>query len=122
MEAADAFVFVMAEYNYGFTAPFKNAIDYLHEEWAHKPVGFVSYGGVAAGTRAVQMAKLVVGALRMVPVGAAVSIPFVRQFLNDDGQVAPNETMEQAATDMLNELLPLEAALRPLRAPVDSAA
>ena len=49
VEAADAFVFVMPEYNYGFTAPLKNAIDYLHAEWAYKPVGLVSYGGVAAG-------------------------------------------------------------------------
>src|SRR5581483_12264670 len=55
VDAADAFVFVMPEYNYGFNAPLKNAIDYLHHEWQYKPVGFVSYGGVAAGTRAVQM-------------------------------------------------------------------
>jgi NAD(P)H-dependent FMN reductase len=57
VDSADAFVFVTPEYNYGLTAPLKNAIDYLHFEWQHKPVGFVSYGGVAAGTRAVQMLK-----------------------------------------------------------------
>ena len=32
----DAFVFVMPEYNYGFNAAIKNAIDYLHVEWQHK--------------------------------------------------------------------------------------
>jgi NAD(P)H-dependent FMN reductase len=42
VDAADAFVFVTPEYNYGFTAPLKNAIDFLHFEWQHKPVGFVS--------------------------------------------------------------------------------
>src|SRR6185437_13398474 len=47
VDAADAFVFVMPEYNYTFTAPLKNAIDYLHTEWAYKPVGFVSYGGIS---------------------------------------------------------------------------
>jgi NAD(P)H-dependent FMN reductase len=41
--AADAFVFVMPEYNFAMTAPLKNAIDYLYNEWAYKPVGFVSY-------------------------------------------------------------------------------
>ena len=51
---ADAFVFVTPEYNYGYSAALKNAIDYLHHEWADKAVGFLSYGGVAAGTRAVQ--------------------------------------------------------------------
>ena len=39
----------MPEYNFGINAPLKNAIDYLHSEWQDKPVGFVSYGGVAAG-------------------------------------------------------------------------
>src|SRR5579884_3827491 len=76
VESADAFVFVMPEYNYGITAPLKNAIDYLHQEWQYKPVGFVSYGGVSAGTRAVQMIKQVVTTLKMIPVSEAVSIPF----------------------------------------------
>lgn len=31
----------MPEYNYGYNAELKNAIDYLHEEWAYKPVGLV---------------------------------------------------------------------------------
>src|SRR5699024_11872745 len=66
--SSDLFVFVMPEYNYGYNAPLKNAIDYLHNEWHYKPVGFVSYGGVSAGTRAVQMVKQVVTTLRMTPV------------------------------------------------------
>jgi len=56
----DAFAVVMPEYNFGFNAELKNAIDYLHNEWKYKPIGFVSYGGVSAGTRAVQMLKQVV--------------------------------------------------------------
>ena len=60
VDAADAFVFVTPEYNHSYNAPLKNAIDYLHQEWEYKPVGFVSYGGVAAGTRAVQALKQVV--------------------------------------------------------------
>ena len=82
VDAADAFVFVMPEYNYGLTAPLKNAIDFLHQEWAYKPVGLVSYGGVSAGTRAAQMVKQVVTTLRMTPVLEAVSIPFVAQFVD----------------------------------------
>jgi NAD(P)H-dependent FMN reductase len=74
IDACDAFVFVLPEYNHGITAPLKNAIDYLHEEWAYKPVGLVSYGGVAGGTRAAQMVKQVVLAVRMVPVFETVPI------------------------------------------------
>ena len=113
--AADAFVFVMPEYNYGFTAPLKNAIDYLHHEWHYKPVGFVSYGGVAAGTRAVQMIKLVVTALKMVPLFEAVNIPFVAQKLDDQRRLQANDVMEDAARAMLAELARVEQALRPLR-------
>jgi NAD(P)H-dependent FMN reductase len=115
VEASDAFVLVAGEYNHGYPAPLKNALDYLHHEWRYKPVGFVSYGGVAAGTRAVQQLKQVVTALRMLPLFEAVNIPFYRQFLDDEDQVQANEVMEQAAIAMLDELARTAAALRPLR-------
>jgi NAD(P)H-dependent FMN reductase len=114
VSSADAFVLVMPEYNHGYTAPLKNAIDFLHEEWHHKPIGFVSYGGVAAGARAVQALKPVVTVLAMAPTVVAVNIPFVRQFVEDE-RFAPSDGMEQSATRMLNELAQLESALRPLR-------
>src|SRR5450755_1366887 len=115
VDSADAVVMVTAEYNYGYPAALKNAIDYLHHEWRYKPVGFVSYGGVAAGTRAVQQLKQVVGALQLFPVASAVNIPFVTQFLDDDRVVQANDVMIQAATAMLDELLVVEAALTSLR-------
>jgi NAD(P)H-dependent FMN reductase len=121
VQHADAFVFVTPEYNHGMSAPLKNAIDYLHVEWQHKPVGFVSYGGVAAGTRAVEQTKQVVTALRMVPVAEAVTIPFFQQFLDDDGAVRANAPMEEGATAMLDALARAEEALRPLRAAVAGA-
>jgi NAD(P)H-dependent FMN reductase len=119
---SDAFVIITPEYNYGYPAPLKNAIDYLQREWTDKPVGFVSYGGVSAGTRAVQQLKQVVTTLRMVPVVEAVSIPFHPQFIGEDGRVQANEIMEHAATAMLDELVRLEGALRPLREPLGRAA
>jgi NAD(P)H-dependent FMN reductase len=115
VEAADAFIFVMPEYNYGMVAPLKNAIDYLHQEWQYKPVGFVSYGGVSAGTRAAQMTKQVITTLKMVPLSEAVSIPFVQQFIGEDGAVHANDVMEAAATAMLDELERWAAALQRLR-------
>jgi NAD(P)H-dependent FMN reductase len=115
VSAADAFVFITPEYNYGFTAPLKNAIDYLHNEWRYKPVGFVSYGGVAGGTRAVQMLKQILTTLKMTPVFEAVTVPFVAQFIDDDGEFVPNETIEQAVKPMLDELLRVSGALAGLR-------
>lgn len=121
IERADAFIFVVPEYNYGFNAAIKNAIDYLNAEWQHKPVGFVSYGGVAAGTRAVQMLKQVITTLKMVPMFDAVNIPFVQQFLDEERRLQPNDIMEGAATAMLDELVRWTVSLRSLRDPAAQA-
>src|SRR3954465_1854757 len=53
----DAVVWILPEYNHSYTAPVKNAIDYLVKEWAYKPVGLVSYGGISGGLRAAQAIK-----------------------------------------------------------------
>jgi NAD(P)H-dependent FMN reductase len=118
IERGDAFVLVHPEYNHSYNAALKNALDYLHAEWNHKPVGFVSYGGVSAGTRAMTALKPVVAALRMTPVLEAVNIPFVARFVDDEGRFVPNEILGSAAEGMLVELARLEEALRALRLPV----
>jgi len=115
VDRGDAFVIVHPEYNHSYNAAIKNALDYLHVEWNYKPVGFVSYGGVSAGVRAMTALKPVVAALRMTPVVEAVNIPFVGQFIDDEGRFVPNEQLEMGATGMLAELAKLETALRPLR-------
>jgi NAD(P)H-dependent FMN reductase len=115
VEAADAFVLVTPEYNHGYPATLKNAIDFLHMEWQYKPVGIVSYGGVAAGTRATQQLKQVVGALKMTAVPESVNIPFFQQFIDDQGAVQPNDVMVTAAQQMLDELQRVGRALRVLR-------
>jgi NAD(P)H-dependent FMN reductase len=116
VDRADAVVFVTPEYNYGYPAALKNAIDFLHREWRDKPAGFVSYGGVAAGTRAVQQLKQVVTTLRMTPVFDSVNIPFHAQLIKD-GKFEATDLLNQAADTMLDELLRVEAALHQLRAP-----
>jgi NAD(P)H-dependent FMN reductase len=114
---ADAFVFVMPEYNYGYNAELKNAIDYLHTEWQYKPVGLVSYGGVAAGARAAQMIKQVVTTLKMTPLFEAVPIPFVHQFMDEEENFTPNDVMVASAKLMFDELVRVSDVLRPLREP-----
>ncbi len=116
VDAADAFVFVMPEYNFTFTAPLKNAIDYLHGEWAYKPVGFVSYGGISGGLRAVQSIKTVVTTLNMFPLPASVALPFVANSIVD-GVLEPSELAVGTAKGMLDELARVGRALKPLREP-----
>jgi NAD(P)H-dependent FMN reductase len=112
---ADAFVFVTPEYNYSSPPSLVNAIDYLVHEWAYKPVGFVSYGGVSGGTRSVQMTKQLVTALKMMPMTEAVTLPFFAKYFNTEGGFAPDETQNKAATMMLDELLRWTNALKVLR-------
>jgi NAD(P)H-dependent FMN reductase len=111
---SDCFVFVTPEYNYAAPPSLMNALNFLFHEWAYKPVGFVSYGGIAGGTRAVQMLKLVVTALRMMPLPEGVIIPFVAKQIEGDVFKA-SETNEQAAATMLNELARWAGALAPMR-------
>jgi NAD(P)H-dependent FMN reductase len=114
VEASDAFVFVMPEYNHGFSGPLKNAIDYLHDEWALKPVGFVSYGGLSGGTRAVQLLKPVLSALRMLPVTDQVALANFAEYL-DGGAFDPGGPAEIACTVMLDELVRATTGLTALR-------
>jgi hypothetical protein len=44
-----------------------------------------------------------------------VNIPFVREKLDENGRLKPNEIMEQAAEAMLGELARYAEALRSLR-------
>lgn len=114
VDAAEAYIFVMPEYNHGMTAPLKNALDYLSQEWGYKPVGFVSYGGVSGGLRAVQQVKQVAAALKMTPVTEAVTIPSVASHVHDGLFAAEPRTVD-AANTMLGQVRRWALALKPLR-------
>jgi len=115
IDSADAFVIVTPEYNFGYPATLKNALDYLSVEWADKPMGFVSYGGVSAGTRAVQELKLPVTTLGMMPLPQAVNIPFFTKFINENGVFEANEPLDRSANVMLNKLQAWAKALQGMR-------
>lgn len=115
IEHADAFIIVLSEYNFGFPAPIKNALDYLYNEWKYKPVGIVSYGGVSAGLRSTQMLKQVLTALNMMPLSEQVSIPMFTKFINEDGVFAPDDMIKQSATVLLTELQRWAEAMKALR-------
>jgi NAD(P)H-dependent FMN reductase len=114
----DAFVFVTPEYNYGTAPALLNALDYLYVEWNYKAAAFVSYGGISGGLRAVQMTKQTLGALKMVPIVEAVTIPFVAQAIDrESGAFKATEQHDKAAAAMLDELLRWTTALASLRTP-----
>ncbi|HEY0107381.1 MAG TPA: NAD(P)H-dependent oxidoreductase [Rhizomicrobium sp.] len=114
VNAADAFVFVIPEYNYMPPPSFSNALDYVFWEWQYKPVGFVSYGGVSGGLRAAQIARSHASTLKMMPVPEGVALPGVFAQIKD-GKFEANELNAQGVAAMLNEMHKWSEALAPLR-------
>ncbi len=121
VKAADAFLFVMPEYNYGPPPSLLNAMTYLVREWQYKPMAFVSYGGMSGGVRAVQVTKQLLTTFKMVPLLEAVAIPNVTQHLSGD-HFTPNEIISQSATSMLDELHKWTSALLALSRPIPTKA
>lgn len=58
---AGAVVFVTPQYNWGYPAALKNAIDHLHKEWSGKPAMIVSYGSRGGGKCARQLRQVLKG-------------------------------------------------------------
>src|SRR5882757_1418835 len=104
ISAGRAYVFVVPEYNHSYNAATKNALDFLDREWRDKPVGFVGYGGIAAGARAVQALIPVVTALGMTPLPRAVHIPMINRALAAAGSLTEDPRREGGAMDLLDDL------------------
>jgi NAD(P)H-dependent FMN reductase len=115
IDAADAFVFVTPEYDHGTPPSLINALIYLVQEWAHKPVGFVSYGGPAGGTRAVQMVKPMMASLKLVVLLESVVAPLFTQSIDASGVFKASEMQEAGAKAMLDALVKWTSALAFLR-------
>ena len=112
---ADGYVFVTPEYNHGYPAVLKNALDHLFYEWNDKPVGFVGYGGQSGGIRAVQQLRQVVIELAMVPMRQQVILPKVYTAFDEAGNITdPN--LHRSARAVLDELVPWAELLQTRRA------
>jgi len=94
VDAADAFNFVTPEYNHSYSPALKNAIDFLKQEWDHTPVGFVSYGASAAGTRGVAALDSVLSFMGMRKVAPSVDISSVGTRVVTDTFVAEAREVE----------------------------
>ena len=109
---ADGFVVCSPEYNHGYPAVLKNALDYVYHAWKRKAVAFVSWGGVG-GTRGVEQLRLVAIELDMVPTRFAVHIPnpwLIKEIADID-----TEQNRQSAASLLDNLAWWSGALKAAR-------
>jgi NAD(P)H-dependent FMN reductase len=86
INAADAYIFLTPEYNAGYPAAMKNAIDYLYHEWNEKPVMIASYGAGGGSTASAQL-RQVAERLKMHPVDTSPAFTISRDMSGEDGQI-----------------------------------
>ena len=108
VRAADAFLFVAPEYNDSYSPALKNALDFLHHEWAGKPVGFLSYGGLSGGARGVAALGPVLASLGLGSTATKLAIPDVVDQVND-GSFVPFELQRLELLELLDELRSLRS-------------
>jgi NAD(P)H-dependent FMN reductase len=108
----DGFIICSPEYNHGYPAVLKNALDYTYYAWGRKAVGFVSWGGVG-GARGVEQLRAVAVELDMAPIRHAVHIPNP-WFIKDVGEI-DTDANKQAAGALLDNLTWWARALKAAR-------
>jgi len=106
---ADGFVIVSPQYNWGYPAVLKNALDHLYKEWTGKPLVIVTYGGRGGGKCAEQLRQVAAG-LNMRPVDTMPAITVAREAIENDTPQSPEdlqpfEASVQQALAELNALL-----------------
>jgi NAD(P)H-dependent FMN reductase len=87
---ADGFVIVSPQYNWGYPAVLKNALDHLYKEWTGKPLVIVTYGGRGGGKCAEQLRQVAAG-LNMRPVDTMPAITVAREAIENDTPQSPED-------------------------------
>ncbi len=73
VDQADGYLVITPEYNHGYPAVLKNALDVVFPEFNRKPIAFVGYGN-SGGARSIEQLRLVAIELEMAPLRHAVHI------------------------------------------------
>lgn len=113
---ADGYVLLTPEYNHGYPAALKNALDHVYAEWNHKPVTFVTYGGTAGGVRAAEQLVQVAVELKLAPLRPQVHIPMAGRVFGRGGSGEVEPRHAEAADVALRELAWWARVLRAARA------
>ncbi|HEY0010335.1 MAG TPA: NAD(P)H-dependent oxidoreductase [Candidatus Paceibacterota bacterium] len=121
IDAADGFLFVTPEYNHSYSPALKNAIDYLFFEWHYKPVGFVSYGSLAGGARAVEHLRGVSGEVKLYDLREQVLFPNYWENLDENGQYQFTERHAASANELMDRLVFWAAEMKASRAKLEEA-
>ncbi|MFD8948588.1 NADPH-dependent FMN reductase [Streptomyces xanthophaeus] len=114
--AADGFVVVTPEYNHSYPGHLKLFIDLHRTEWKAKAVGFVSYGGVGGGLRAVEHLRQVFSEVHCAAIRDGVSFHSAWDHFGEGGRAHEAQGAAGAAKTMLDQLAWWSRTLREGRA------
>ncbi|KAK9685783.1 hypothetical protein K7432_015379 [Basidiobolus ranarum] len=110
INSEDAYIFITPQYNWGYPAALKNAIDYLYKEWNGKPAVIISYAHRGGGRAAAQLRQVLEG-VRMLPATTMPAIAFNDAMLTETGALRdPHDSFSQyvdVIKDSLKELVDL---------------
>lgn len=104
LQSADAFIVITPEYNRSYTGALKILIDSAYEEWNAKPVGFVCYGGISGGLRAVEQLRPVFSELHAVTTRDVVSFANPWKNVGPEGQLNADASAVTAFQTMMAKL------------------
>jgi NAD(P)H-dependent FMN reductase len=95
IQSYDGFVLLFPQYNWGYPAVLKNALDYLYAEWAGKPVSIMPFGN-HGGFQAMLAMRLVTKGLRMIDMATNIQIDIKEKMFDEQGQFKDIDlTLEQ---------------------------
>jgi NAD(P)H-dependent FMN reductase len=87
IKAADGFIFVTGEYNWGVQPGLKNLTDHFLEEWFWRPAAIVSYSaGRLSGARAATAWHGTLSEMGMVVISSTIAVGSIDQTLSADSQ------------------------------------
>src|SRR4030081_2107282 len=87
IRAADGFVFIAGEYNWGMQPGLKNLTDHFLEEWFWRPAAIASYSaGRIAGAHAATAWHGTLCEMGMVVISSTLAVGPIAQTLSADGQ------------------------------------
>ena len=104
ISAAKGVVIVTPQYNWGYPAVLKNAIDHLYREWKAKPVLIVSYGARGGDKCAAQL-RDVLSAIGLKLTGAMPGLHLPQErIVANDGEVDPDQDFASHRDELVDAL------------------
>ncbi|KOV87284.1 NADPH-dependent FMN reductase [Nocardia sp. NRRL S-836] len=113
---AEGFIVVTPEYNHGYPASLKLAIDSVYVDWNAKPVAFVSYGGLSGGSRAIEQLRQVFAEVHAATIRETVCFAMAHSQFDEHGRLRNPDGPDLAAKSLLDQLTWWAGALRDKRA------